>query len=85
MSAALRSGQNFRRHRLLQVPVIPPVVNLYKLHFGEEPVISGINAARGSGTVFFEGCGTGCVFCQNYDISHRLTGRGTKDGRAYAV
>ncbi len=55
-----------------------PVVNLYKLHFGEEPVISGINAARGSGTVFFEGCGTGCVFCQNYDISHRLTGRGTK-------
>ena len=43
-----------------------PRVNLYKLHFGEEPVISG---ESGSGTVFFEGCSLGCVFCQNYQIS----------------
>ena len=51
-----------------------PVVNLIKLHFGEEPVISGTN---GSGTVFFEGCSLGCVFCQNYSISRGPTGRGT--------
>lgn len=52
-----------------------PLVNLYKLHFGEEPVISG---TRGSGTVFFEGCGTGCVFCQNHVISSGPTGKGAK-------
>ncbi len=48
-----------------------PLVNLYKLHYGEEPVISGTS---GSGTVFFEGCGTGCVFCQNNVISKGPTG-----------
>ncbi len=37
------------------------------LHFWEEPVISG---NHGSGTVFFSGCNLGCVFCQNYEISH---------------
>lgn len=36
------------------------------LHFGEEPVISGLN---GSGTVFFSGCSLGCCFCQNSPIS----------------
>ncbi len=51
-----------------------PLVNLYKLHYGEEPVISG---TRGSGTVFFEGCGTGCVFCQNHVISAGPTGKAT--------
>ena len=51
-----------------------PLVNLYKLHYGEEPVISG---TRGSGTVFFEGCGTGCVFCQNHVISAGPTGKGS--------
>ena len=51
-----------------------PVVNLIKLHYGEEPVISG---TKGSGTVFFEGCSLGCVFCQNYSISRGPTGRGT--------
>lgn len=49
-----------------------PRVNIYKLHFGEEPVITG---EGGSGTVFFEGCSLGCVFCQNYQIS-----RGTASG-----
>ncbi len=43
-------------------------VNLAMLHYGEEPVISGV---RGSGTVFFEGCPLGCIFCQNHDISLR--------------
>ena len=41
-------------------------------HFWEEPCISGEN---GSGTVFFSGCNLGCVFCQNYEISHRKIGR----------
>ena len=36
------------------------------LHMWEEPVISG---TKGSGTIFFEGCNMGCVFCQNYKIS----------------
>lgn len=36
-------------------------------HYWEEPCISGEN---GSGTVFFTGCNLGCVFCQNYAISH---------------
>ncbi len=36
------------------------------LHFWEEPCISG---ARGSGTVFFSGCGLRCMFCQNHDIA----------------
>ena len=50
-----------------------PIVNLYGLHYGEEPVISGKN---GSGTVFFEGCSLGCVFCQNHLISRGVTGKG---------
>ena len=36
------------------------------LHFWEEPCISG---SRGSGAVFFTGCGLKCVFCQNAPIS----------------
>ena len=35
------------------------------LHTGEEaPLIP-------SGTIFFQGCNFGCVFCQNYDISQK--------------
>lgn len=50
--------------------------NAYKLaraslHFWEEPCISG---KRGSGAVFFSGCNLGCVFCQNYEISHKCKG-----------
>lgn len=41
------------------------------LHEWEEPCIS---AGKGSGTVFFSGCSLGCVFCQNYDVSHRVKG-----------
>ena len=41
------------------------------LHMWEEPCISG---TRGSGTVFFSGCNLGCVFCQNYRVSHRGQG-----------
>lgn len=42
------------------------------LHYWEEPCISGKN---GSGAIFFSGCNLGCVFCQNYEISHRKIGR----------
>ena len=37
------------------------------LHFGEEAPLVG---RQGSGTIFFAGCNLGCVFCQNFDISH---------------
>ena len=39
------------------------------LHMWEEPCISG---GGGSGAIFFSGCNLGCVFCQNYDISHMI-------------
>ena len=39
------------------------------LHMWEEPCISG---GGGSGAIFFSGCNLGCVFCQNYGISHML-------------
>lgn len=42
------------------------------LHLWEEPCISG---EKGSGTVFFSGCSLKCVYCQNYDISHRNYGK----------
>lgn len=41
-------------------------------HFWEEPCISGEN---GSGTVFFSGCNLGCVYCQNYNVSHNAFGK----------
>jgi len=36
-------------------------------HFGEESPLVGYS---GSGTIFFTYCNLGCLFCQNYDISH---------------
>ena len=48
------------------------------LHFWEEPPISGKN---GSGTVFFSGCNLGCVYCQNYEISHKEAGKQISAGR----
>ena len=36
------------------------------LHMWEEPCISG---QKGSGAVFFSGCGLRCCFCQNHDIA----------------
>lgn len=44
-----------------------PLVSSVGPHFGEEPELVGRN---GSGTIFFAGCNLGCLFCQNYDISH---------------
>lgn len=48
------------------------------LHHWEEPCISG---TRGSGTVFFSGCSLGCVFCQNYGISHENKGKTVSPAR----
>jgi putative pyruvate formate lyase activating enzyme len=49
-----------------------PRVSSVGPHFGEESVLVG---QSGSGTIFFAGCNLGCVFCQNYDISHNRNGR----------
>jgi putative pyruvate formate lyase activating enzyme len=50
------------------------VVSSYFPHFGEEDCLRGY---RGSGTIFFANCNLKCVFCQNYDISQRQSGRVT--------
>lgn len=49
-----------------------PKVSSVGPHFGEEPVLVG---PGGSGTIFFAGCNLGCIFCQNYDISHHSQGQ----------
>jgi putative pyruvate formate lyase activating enzyme len=49
-----------------------PVVSSVGPHFGEESILVGYG---GSGTIFFAGCNLGCVFCQNFDISHHCRGR----------
>ncbi len=41
-------------------------------HLWEEPCISSEN---GCGAVFFSGCTLKCVYCQNYEISHKNSGR----------
>ena len=53
------------------MPLLPKVARA-ALHFWEEPPISYKN---GSGTVFFSGCSLGCIYCQNYDISHNGYGK----------
>ncbi|MDZ7413063.1 MAG: radical SAM protein [candidate division KSB1 bacterium] len=58
-----------RRAGELGVCRMGPEAVLYKpkLHFGEEPPISG---TRGSGILFFSGCALACAFCQNFPMSH---------------
>ncbi len=53
-------------------------------HHGEEPPLSG---TRGAGTIFLSSCNLGCIYCQNYQISHSAQGRhltvlGTGQGHA---
>ncbi len=48
-----------------------PLVSSVAPHFGEESILVG---AGGSGTIFLAGCNLGCVFCQNFDISHERRG-----------
>ncbi len=40
-------------------------------HFGEERPLVG---RFGSGTIFFSRCNLGCIFCQNWTISHKGEG-----------
>ena len=49
-----------------------PKVSSVGPHFGEEPMLVG---PGGSGTIFFAGCNLGCIYCQNFDISHLRQGR----------
>jgi len=43
----------------------------FHAHFGEERPLVG---PGGSGTIFLSHCNLGCVFCQNWDISHQGSG-----------
>lgn len=43
----------------------------YHLHIWEEPILS---SDKGSGTIFFSYCNLGCIYCQNYQISHICKG-----------
>lgn len=47
-------------------------INWYGKHFGEEPPLVG---KKGSGTIFFTGCNLHCIFCQNHEISQKVTGK----------
>lgn len=49
-----------------------PKISSYSPHFGEERPLVGSN---GSGTIFLTHCNLGCIFCQNYSISHQGEGR----------
>ncbi len=44
-----------------------PFLSSWGPHFGEERPLVG---RFGSGTIFFSNCNLGCLFCQNYSISH---------------
>jgi putative pyruvate formate lyase activating enzyme len=47
------------------------VMNRALAHYGEEPPISG---TRGAGTIFLSSCNLKCIYCQNYQISHEVSG-----------
>ncbi|MCJ7715185.1 MAG: radical SAM protein [Anaerolineales bacterium] len=46
-------------------------VSSYGPHFGEEDPLKGW---QGSGTIFFSGCNLNCLYCQNSDISQKVSG-----------
>lgn len=50
------------------------VVSKIMLHQGEEPFLTSEND-KGSGAIFFAGCNLRCVYCQNYKISHEISGK----------
>ena len=50
-----------------------PFVSSWNPHFGEERPLVG---RHGSGTIFLGNCNLGCIFCQNYTISHLGEGSG---------
>lgn len=49
-----------------------PYVASWGPHFGEERPLVG---RFGSGTIFFSFCNLGCIYCQNWTISHLGEGR----------
>ncbi|MBI4691610.1 MAG: radical SAM protein [Nitrospirae bacterium] len=49
-----------------------PFISSWGPHFGEERPLVG---RYGSGTIFFGKCNLGCIFCQNYTISHLEEGQ----------
>ena len=51
-----------------------PMVSGWNAHFGEESPLVG---SGGSGTIFFTNCNLGCIYCQNYNISHLGEGEET--------
>lgn len=58
------------------------MVSSYNAHFGEERPLVGVG---GSGTIFFTNCNLGCVFCQNYEISHHGDGVEVTAGQLAAM
>ncbi|MGC9004756.1 MAG: radical SAM protein [bacterium] len=52
------------------------VISSYGAHFGEEAPLVG---RGGSGTIFITSCNLGCIFCQNYEISHWRVGEEVDD------
>jgi len=47
------------------------LMNCYLAHHGEEPPLSG---TKGAGTIFLASCNLKCIYCQNYQISHKAEG-----------
>lgn len=64
-----------------RAPALPRIARA-ALHHWEEPCISG---TRGSGTIFFSGCSLGCIYCQNYDLSHACYGETVSLERLRAI
>ena len=58
------------------------VVSSYGPHFGEEGPLVGMS---GSGTIFITHCNLGCIFCQNYDVSHEGDGFEVEAGQLAAT
>ncbi len=59
------------------------MVSSVQPHFGEEDVLVG---TQGSGTIFLTNCNLGCIYCQNYDISHLGHGqRMTEEDFAFSM
>jgi putative pyruvate formate lyase activating enzyme len=58
------------------------VVHSFGPHHGEEDALRGRN---GSGTIFFSWCNLRCVFCQNWEISHKGLGRAVKPNEIAAM
>jgi putative pyruvate formate lyase activating enzyme len=54
------------------------IVHSYGPHHGEEDPLRGW---WGSGTVFFSWCNLRCVFCQNWEISHKGLGEAVTPAR----